>query len=129
MARNTIYYVGLRVDRLSTSRLIDFFSLERSTRLHTTIIYSRVWFPYKGDSNRIYIVRPPYFMDVFFGKTVLCFASKDITARHREIIDAGGTTDFPQYKPHITLGCAFQEQLPKFNIQLNAEYYRTWEEE
>jgi phage-related protein (TIGR01555 family) len=34
---------------------------------------------------------------------VLLFTSRDLTWRHKDIIDAGASWDFPDYQPHITI--------------------------
>ncbi len=130
MKKDTIYYVGLQVDALSTSRLVDFFQLERSTRFQTTLIYSRSWFPYKGPEKKRFFLKPPYRIDCFNENTVLCLFSKELQDRHKELISLGAKSDFDKYRPHITIkGTVPYDKLPKFEIILTNEYYRTWIEE
>jgi hypothetical protein len=36
------------------------------------------------------------------GAIVLLFNNTELTWRHQDILDAGGSWDFPEYQPHIT---------------------------
>jgi hypothetical protein len=85
--------------------------------LHVTLIYSEREFDVSQlspDSNLLTIENDSRKLE-FFGKEknvlVLTIESEELASRHDAIIAAGASTDFPIYKPHITIS-----QEPDFNI-------------
>lgn len=73
--------------------------------MHVTLLYSKtplVWPQPKIDvvTVRDYVSEVKQFDG---GALVLHFSWMPFTARHLRLIDAGGTSDYPEYKSHITL--------------------------
>lgn len=122
-----IYYVGLRVSQKSEQALCKFYNLPPK-RLHSTIIYSRTWFPFK-ESDKTIVITPPYKTKIFSGLTVVCYSNNDILLRYAEFLSTGGSSDYPSFHPHISIGGPFLDAVPNFDITFDGEYYRTWKEE
>lgn len=77
--------------------------------LHVTVCYSRApldWFEV-GEPWSSRIVVPeggPRLVERFDGgAVVLRFAANELNWRHRQVMEAGGSHDYPEYAPHITL--------------------------
>lgn len=128
-----IYYVGLRVIDNSQRKLLEYFPESSVKRFHSTLIYSRQWFPYKGDPSIEYIIEPPYKLDIFHNLLVLLYGNAEITARHNSFLVDGANWDYKDFRSHITLGPRvphdFPTRVPNFPIILTGEYYRTWKDE
>jgi phage-related protein (TIGR01555 family) len=83
--------------------------------LHVTIVYSRQPFDWIkagnarewGDTGRDQLVIPeggPRAVEPLGNMAaVLMFASSQLYWRHREIVEAGASHDFPDYTPHVSL--------------------------
>ena len=81
--------------------------------MHVTVLYSRspvdpmkmgeAWF---NEDNGGIIIKPggPRALEQFDGgAVVLQFASYSLCSRHRDMIEAGGSHDYGEYLPHITI--------------------------
>jgi hypothetical protein len=121
-----IYYVGLRLSQQSQKDIHNQYGIAH--KLHSTIVYSRTWFPYKPRLPAGLIVDPPLIVDYFGDIAVLRFTSDILTARHNELRSTGASWDYEDFKSHISLGkirdiASFQRP-----IIFGDEYYMTWEE-
>lgn len=94
--------------------------------LHVTIAYSKTpvdWIKV-GESWQGQLklaAGGPRLMERFGNAVVLQFASTELHWRHQSVIEAGGSYDFEEYQPHITL---FYE-MPGMTVDLDAiEPYR-----
>lgn len=76
-------------------------------KLHTTIVYSRVFVPYKVASGSFEIADRGSLTIFETGQgaraLVLELESVYLTTRHNYAKALGATYDFPDYRPHITL--------------------------
>lgn len=78
--------------------------------LHVTIVYSREpldWMKTGESWNAELKISAggARVMEVFNGGAiVLSFVSGELSYRHGNILEAGGSHDFPDYQPHITIG-------------------------
>jgi phage-related protein (TIGR01555 family) len=91
----------------------------RPEDMHVTILYSRapvdpmkMGRDWREDEKAQIIVRPggPRVLERFNeGAVVLRFASPDLEWRHRDLVEAGGSHDWPEYHPHVTLTYAAPE--------------------
>ena len=99
-------------DVLAWAREQGFDTLVAPEDLHVTITYSKKpvnWFAIDnfGSFRDELIVGPggPRLVETMGGKgaVALCFQSPDLQWRHREMMEAGCSWDFPSYIPHITL--------------------------
>ena len=92
--------------RWATSQGIK--DLVPAEELHVTVCYSKTpvdWFKV-GESweDKIDLVGGPRIVEAFpGGPIVLLIGASSLKWRHREIMEAGGSHDFPEYQPHITL--------------------------
>lgn len=87
--------------------------------MHVTVLYSRapvdpmkMGRDWREDEQGRIIVRPggPRVLERFNeGAVVLRFASPDLEWRHRDLVEAGGSHDWPEYHPHVTLTYAAPE--------------------
>lgn len=79
------------------------------TELHVTIAHSHAavdWFKVgqAWESEMKLAAGGPRMVEQFDGGAiVIMFASNELQWRHRQVIDAGGSHDFPEYQPHITV--------------------------
>lgn len=78
------------------------------TDMHVTIVSSRQpldWFKIgESWSSEIKIIGGPRQIEQFNeGAVVLLIKSSDLEWRHRAILEAGASTDFPEYQAHITI--------------------------
>jgi hypothetical protein len=81
--------------------------------MHVTILYSRspvdpmkMGETWTSEENGGLTIKPggPRALERFNeGAVVLQFASYALESRHREMIEAGGSHDWPEYLPHVTL--------------------------
>jgi uncharacterized protein len=80
-----------------------------SSDLHVTIAYSREpidWMKLSeswSDEIKIAAGGPRVVEQFDGGAIVLSFACRELHWRHREVIEAGGSTGHPEYQPHITV--------------------------
>ena len=76
-------------------------------KLHTTIVYSRVYVPYKVASGSFEVANKGSLtiFETQEGNRALVFEleSDYLTTRHNYAKALGATYDFPDYRPHITL--------------------------
>jgi len=127
MTGGIIYYVGLEVSQHSSEQLCRFYDI-KTKRLHSTLAYSREWFPYKR-LDRKYTIHPPYNTDLFCSLIVLCYSDIEITNRHKDFLSSGAKWNFDEFKSHITIGpIPFTTKVPDFQIIFSHEYYGTWRE-
>lgn len=87
--------------------------------MHVTVLYSRASVDpmkmgrdWREDERGQVTVRPggPRAIErLGENAVVLRFASPDLEYRHRDLIEAGGSHDWPEYQPHITLSYAVPE--------------------
>ncbi|QSR18420.1 anti-CBASS protein Acb1 family protein [Novosphingobium sp. KA1] len=81
--------------------------------LHVTVLYSKTAVDpmkmgesWSGDENGNIRVKPggPRAIERFGeNAVVLLFASWELESRHRSMVDAGGSHDFDEYHPHVTI--------------------------
>jgi hypothetical protein len=130
-----IYYVGADIAPESKWNLFKYFNTEIK-RPHSTLVYSRKWFPYKTAKCFPLIIEPPYELEVLKGSLVLCFQNSRFFQRYIELRNLGATSDFDHFKSHITISPPITPNewnisklnIPDFPIILSNEYYGTWEE-
>ncbi len=128
-----IYYVGAEVSFESRQLLFRHFGTEMS-RPHATLIYSRNWFPYKTAKCFPLILEPLYSFEILRDSLVLKFENHRFSQRHWQLRDQGASSDFVDFKSHITISentlwDVPNFPLPKFPITLSSEYYSTWDED
>ena len=126
----TIYYVGAKLS-LESTFLLWCYTGTLIKNPHTTIIYSRKWFPYKEAEFFPLTIEPPYIgYENFRDQPVLLFHNSRLFERYVELRNLGATLDHETYKMHISIGIAKDKQLPNklpdFPLTFCAEYYRTW---
>jgi phage-related protein (TIGR01555 family) len=102
--------------------------------LHVTIAYSRTpidWMKVGESWAPELKVGPggPRLMEQFGEATVLLFTANELRWRHEGVIEAGGSFDYPQYQPHITISYGFEGDLSKVQpyqgeIVLGPELFR-----
>jgi len=90
-----------------------FTSITPGGDMHVTIVYSKAavdWFAMGTDYRDTVTVTAggPRFVEVFGhgskdSAVVLRFDSSDLRWRQSEMIERGASTDYPEYKPHITI--------------------------
>lgn len=105
-------YVGVKVDSASSEWLIELQKTLRlknpldASKFHATVLYSRngIEVPTTGNSYDAEAFKVDSWLDRE-GKSVVIvkLKSDELKQRHEELIDAGGTHDFPEFQPHITL--------------------------
>lgn len=125
-----IYYVGMDLDPDSEIVLRWIYkeqmNQELPRHLHSTLAYSRQWFPYKASRLTNIVLYPP-FGNIWFGDSlVLTYKHPIIYRRHLELRRAGATFDYDEFTGHITLG-KVEPNLIDFPITLSNEYYQTWQ--
>ena len=76
-------------------------------KIHSTICYSRVNIPFVAREPEPILISNRNWLEVWdtpSGKTlVLMMDSEHLKERHKYTEILGGTYDFPEYKPHLTL--------------------------
>ena len=127
MEASVIYYVGAKVAEASSIKLCVCTETQQ-IKFHSTIIYSRRWFPYKPAQFFPLILEPPFSWDTFDGITVLRFNNQRLFERHIELRNAGASWDYPTFQAHISFGKIPTSAVPNFPIVLEHEYYSTWHE-
>ncbi len=109
-------YVSRKV--LNASAIIDWAKAQGfettlpAEDLHVTVAYSKTpvdWMAVaqawtnKPNGNLSSSAGGPRMVEKFGeGAIVLLFNNTELTWRHQDILDAGGSWDFPEYQPHIT---------------------------
>lgn len=109
----------MRRNVLNGEEILDWYrgreitGLYSAEQLHVTIAYSKKpldWMKLgESWSSKLEIEGGPRVHEAFGdnGDTlVLCFASNELNWRAQAVIDAGGSSDHPEYQPHITLSIA-----------------------
>ncbi len=127
-----IYYVGADIAPESKWNLFKHFGTEIK-RPHSTLVYSRKWFPYKTARCFPIVIEPPYYLEILRDSLTLRFKNQRFFERHDELRNLGASSDHEIFKPHITISEGVEWDLknipfPKFPIILSNEYYGTWEE-
>lgn len=83
-----------------------------TSELHVTILYSRspidwfsLGFDWSGNDSGLVTIPAggPRRLAEFGDVVVLRFGAHSFEWRHQQLIDLGGSHDFPEYKPHVTL--------------------------
>lgn len=128
MGCSRIYYVGLRLSADTDLLLREHLKHNAASQdLHVTLAYSRRWFPYEQRAWRVIVDPKTYKTEVFGAVKVLAFDSPEVTDRFAQFFNDGATWDYPEYRPHVTVGGAGDWFLrPTFPIILEQEYYMTW---
>jgi hypothetical protein len=108
----------------------DITSPTPKEELHVTTTYSRADVDLvPSDKNNIVLNPSGYSIGVLKNALVLHIESDELTKVHDDALDAGATSDYPSYKPHITLSydAEANEELirnlvpPTFEITLSHE--------
>ncbi len=127
----TIYYVGYRLSRESEILLSRYYNLAGIKKLHSTVIYSKRWFPYRWSPLSITVLETKHH-EVFNGILVLRFNSEALEERHENLLAAGATWDYEGFKAHVSIGKIEEvsEGIGPYAgpIILQTEYYQTWQE-
>lgn len=104
-----------------------------ATDMHVTVLYSRsavdpmkMGRAWNEDERGQIVVRPggPRVIErLGENAVVLRFAAPDLEWRHREMVEAGGSHDYPEYAPHVTISYGVPadtdiEALKPFNGEL-----------
>lgn len=75
--------------------------------LHVTIAYSSApvdWFSLECDEEQLIIEGGPRSVEAFEDNAiVLRFQSEDLQETHEKVLENGGSYDFPEYSPHVTI--------------------------
>lgn len=114
----------VRRDVVNTKAITDWARAQGFTEivpdLHVTVVYSRTpvdWFKVgESWSSKLEIAAGgPRAIEQFNGGAiVLLIKSNELEWRHRDIIGAGASTDYPDYQPHITISYG---AMPDGNIE------------
>lgn len=106
--------------------LQEFYDLPNAVprdKLHTTILYSRVYVPFKPESGEVVLGNKCH-LKIFETQSgtralVLAYESDYLQFRHDVGMALGATYDFPDYIPHITL--SYDVGARKFNLDKEFE--------
>lgn len=100
-------------DLLSWAKANGFDSTLPASDMHVTVLYSKqpvepmkMGETWTNEEDGGLTIKPggPRALERFNeGAVVLQFASWSLQSRHREMIEAGGSHDWPEYLPHVTL--------------------------
>ncbi|QDP55584.1 MAG: hypothetical protein Unbinned273contig1001_75 [Prokaryotic dsDNA virus sp.] len=100
-------------DLVAWAKKNGFDSTLAAEDMHVTILYSRspvdpmkMGETWTSEENGGLTIKPggPRALERFNeGAVVLQFASWSLESRHREMVEAGGSHDWPEYLPHVTL--------------------------
>ncbi|TCM21487.1 hypothetical protein EDF56_101151 [Novosphingobium sp. PhB165] len=100
-------------DLIAWAQENGFTSTLRADDMHVTVLYSRdpvdpmkMGESWAGDDKGRIMIKPggPRAIERFGeGAVVLLFASWDLESRHRSMVEAGGSHDFSEYHPHVTI--------------------------
>lgn len=103
-------------DLIAWAKANGFASTLNASDLHVTVLYSRnpvdpmkMGRDWREDEKGQLIVRPggPRVIErLGENAVVLRFASPDLEWRHRDMVEAGGSHDWPEYAPHVTISYA-----------------------
>lgn len=103
-------------DLIAWAKENGFASTLEASDLHVTVLYSRAAVDpmkmgrdWREDEKGQLIVRPggPRVIErLGENAVVLRFASPDLEWRHRDMVEAGGSHDYPEYAPHVTISYA-----------------------
>lgn len=106
-------------DVIAWAKANGFESTLPASDMHVTVLYSRqpvdpmkLGRDWREDEQGRIMVRPggPRVIEPLGeNAVVLRFASPDLEWRHRDLVEAGGSHDWPEYAPHVTLGYAVPE--------------------
>lgn len=99
----------------------------RAEDMHVTILYSRTavdplkmgetWSSEEDGGLTIKRGGPRALERFDEGAVVLQFASWALDSRHRQMVEAGGSHDWPEYLPHVTISYDGPEELPSVPYQ------------
>jgi hypothetical protein len=93
---------------------------------HTTILYSRKFVPVQPEVDKLHFARPVGFEIFDGGCLVLKLECQTLVDRNEKLMSMGGTSDYDEYKPHITIAKNVSSMqnlpLPNFSIVLGHEY-------
>lgn len=136
----------MRRDVLNGEEILDWYrgrgveGLYAAEQLHVTIAYSKKpldWMKLgESWSSKLEVEGGPRVHEMFGDKKdvlVLAFASNELSWRAQAVIEAGGSSDHPEYQPHITLslqGLSAPEGLEPYpgRILLGPELFSELEE-
>lgn len=90
--------------RLNMMTVILGLDLDQATDYHVTLMYD----PNNTETSTIEIPIRAYtcaMKDValYNGSLVIELESEDLNERHQELVDAGKVSNYPKYRPHVTL--------------------------
>ncbi len=134
-------YVGLRPTGASIHLLHDWIMKQgipnpvAAHATHVTVLFSRAPVQVEADRAREYHGHGIRFEKVrhHFDKTdalVLVLETPSIVARHRELVALGGSHDYDDFMPHVTLTTNVEDfdwkelEIPGFGLTFANEYVR-----
>lgn len=92
-------------------------SMENSTELHTTLMYSNTLPRGINDSmfpgDRVVDVDGNFGLDFFSKSLVLLLDSPELHSIHTQLTGLGFSHSYPEFRPHVTLGKLDNETDPK----------------
>ena len=98
-------------------------------KLHVTTVYSKKTFDIIPSNIKIMIDKSSYKIAIYEEALVLEVKSEELQKLNKQRMDAGAVSDYPIYKPHLTLSYAASKnnkfindaRIPKFDILLTHE--------
>lgn len=119
-------------DLISWAKAQGFKTTLPAEDMHVTVLYSRqavdpmklgeTWTSEADGGLTIKPGGPRAVEKLGENAVVLLFASWSLTSRHNEMVEAGGSHDFPEYQPHVTLSYSAEgvdlEQVKPFTGEL-----------
>ena len=98
-----------------------FKNVQRPEDMHVTICYSKEpfdWDDLEPKMDNVTIVGGRRGIQVFGEAVVLTFDSKVLASDHQELLDAGASYDFDEYRPHVSITWTKpdDELLAKMNV-------------
>lgn len=131
-------YVSTKFTLETDDRLYDFVKRANiplnhaKKHYHCTLVYSRTDFPYVHsillNNTRARAIGWEVFGVGDNSVLVLRIESKELHERHKELMELGASSDFPDYKAHITVACEDKEfdhtklPVPDFDFVISHEY-------
>ncbi len=134
-------YVSTKLAPESDDQIYEFVkrcnipSIHAKKHYHCTLAYSMKDFPYVHSTMLNGVHCRPAAWDTFGTRDdksdavlVLRIEAKELYQRWKEIHDAGASTDFPDYKPHVAVACIEPDfdykalPLPDFDVIIAHEY-------
>lgn len=98
-------YVAVK-PTVATAQLLNAWAVEAGIQLdedlHVTLLYSRKMIQVFPNVDE-YQATPVSLMSLGDAAVVLKLESTSLVRRHNQLVQQGGTHDFPDYTPHITL--------------------------